>query len=124
MLKPSLSTMSHDNNTVMNDGMEILPRKISTRQASSFYKVPYRTILNVTTALESTLEQWVTPLVKNKNQQQIYRWSESIFYFCWVEEITRIGSFINQLKKEFFWSQAALRFMKNSVYQIPLYKDT
>ena len=54
--------------------MEIISRKISTRQTSSSYKVPYRKILNVTTALESTQEQRVTPLVENDNQQQIYRW--------------------------------------------------
>ena len=30
--------------------------------------------MNVTTALESTQEQRVTPLVENDNQQQIYRW--------------------------------------------------
>ena len=50
-------------------------RKISPRQASSFYKVPYRSIMNVTIALESTQEQRVTPLVENDNQQQIYRWA-------------------------------------------------
>ena len=37
-------------------------------------KVPYRSILNVTTALEYIQEQRVTPLVENDNQQQIYRW--------------------------------------------------
>ena len=30
--------------------------------------------MKVTTALESIQEQWVTPLVENYNQQQIYRW--------------------------------------------------
>ena len=54
--------------------MEIISINISTRQTSSFYKVPYRTILKFTTALESIQEQWVTPLVENDNQQQIYRW--------------------------------------------------
>ena len=29
--------------------------------------------MNVTTTLESIQEQWVTPLVENDNQQQIYR---------------------------------------------------
>ena len=74
LFKPSLSTMSYYNNTALNYAMKILLRKISTRQASSFYKVPYRKILNATTALESTQEQWVTPMVENDNQQQIYRW--------------------------------------------------
>ena len=54
--------------------MATLLRKISSCQASSFYRVPYRSIMNATTALESIQEQWVTPLVENDNQQQIYRW--------------------------------------------------
>ena len=66
--------MSYDNNTVLNYVMATLLRKISSRQASSFYKVPYRSIINVTTALESIQEQQVTPLVENDNQQQIYIW--------------------------------------------------
>ena len=36
--------------------------------------IPYRTIMNVTTELESIQEQWVPTLGKNGNQQQIYRW--------------------------------------------------
>ena len=53
-----------------------------------------------TTALESIQEQQVTPLVENDNQQQIYRWVRKIYHFRQVEDITRIGSFVNQLKKE------------------------
>ena len=30
--------------------------------------------MNITAALEYIQEQWVTPLVENDNQQQIYRW--------------------------------------------------
>ena len=60
--------MSYDNTTVLNDEMAIILRKIYTRQSSSFYKVPYRMIMNVITALESTQEQQVTPLVENDNQ--------------------------------------------------------
>ena len=60
---------------MLNAVMATLLRKISPCQASSFYKVPYRSIMNVTTALESTQEQRVTPLVENDNQQQIYRWA-------------------------------------------------
>ena len=67
--KPSLSTMIFDNTTVLNAVMAILSINISTRQASSFYKVPYRNILNVTTELESIQEQSVTTLVENDNQQ-------------------------------------------------------
>ena len=70
----SISRMRYDNNTVLNDVMENISRKISACQYSSFYKVPYRTILNVTTVLEPTQERQVTPLVENDNQQQIYRW--------------------------------------------------
>ena len=61
-------------NNVLNAVMETVLRKVSTRQASSFYKVPYRSIMNVKTVLESIQEQRVTPLVENENQQQIYRW--------------------------------------------------
>ena len=74
MLNPSLSTMRYDNNAVLNAVISTLSRKISTRQDSSFYKVPYKTIINVTTVLESIQEQRVTPMVENYNQQQIYRW--------------------------------------------------
>ena len=66
--------MSYDSNSVLNAVMTTLLGKISQRQTSSFYKVPYRSILNVTTALESIQEQRVTPLVENDNQQQIYIW--------------------------------------------------
>ena len=54
--------------------MAIILRKISTRRAYSFDKVPDRMILNVTTALESIQKQRVDPLVENDNQQHIYRW--------------------------------------------------
>ena len=74
LFKPSLSTISYDNTTFLNAVMSILSRKISTRQASSVYNVPYRKIINITTALESAQEQRVTTLVENYNQQQIYRW--------------------------------------------------
>ena len=73
LFKPSISIVSYDNTTVLNAVMEILSRNIFTRQASSFYKFPYRTILNVTASLESIQEQKVTPTVKNDNQQHIYR---------------------------------------------------
>ena len=66
--------MIYDNNSVLNSVMETLLRKIFSRQDSSFYKVPYRSIMKFTTELESIQEQWVTPLVENDNQQQIYRW--------------------------------------------------
>ena len=49
-------------------------RKISSLQASSFYKVPYRSIIKVATELESIQYQLVTPLVDNENQKQIYIW--------------------------------------------------
>ena len=65
--------MGYDNNSVLDAVMATLLRKISSRQASSFYKVPYRSIMKVTTELESIQEQRVTPLVENGNQQQIYR---------------------------------------------------
>ena len=74
LFKTSFSTMSYYNNTILNDSMSILLRKISSRQYYSFYKVPYRAILNFITSLESIQEQQVTPLVENDNQQQIYRW--------------------------------------------------
>ena len=41
---------------------------------STFYKVPYSTIMNVTTLMKYIQEQHVTPLVENHNQKQIYRW--------------------------------------------------
>ena len=65
--------MSYDNNTVLNAVMSILLRNISARHDYSFYRVTYRAIMNVKTALEFIQEQWVTPLVENENQQQIYR---------------------------------------------------
>ena len=100
LLKTSLSTMSYDNNTTLNAEIAILSINISTCQDSSFYMVPYRAIMIFTTALESIQEQQVTPLVENDNQQQIYRWVRKIYHFRQVEDITRIGSFVNQLKKE------------------------
>ena len=66
--------MRDDSNNVLNAVMATVLRKMSPRQASLFYKVPYRSILNATTALESIQEQRVTPLIENDNQQQIYRW--------------------------------------------------
>ena len=66
--------MRDDSNNVLNAVMATVLRKISPRQASSFYRVPYRSILNFTTALECIQEQRVTPLVENDNQQQICRW--------------------------------------------------
>ena len=66
--------MRDDSNNVLNAVMATVARKMSPRQASLFYKVSYRSILNVTTALESIQEQRVTPLVENENQQHIYRW--------------------------------------------------
>ena len=74
LFKTSLSVMSYNSNSEMNAVMATLLRKISPRQASSFYKVPYRSIMSVTKALESIQEQQVTPLVENDNHQQIYRW--------------------------------------------------
>ena len=52
--------------------MATILSKISIRRYYSFYKVPYRSIMNFTIELESTQEQQVTTLVKNYNQQQIY----------------------------------------------------
>ena len=66
--------MSYDSNSVLNGVMATLLRTISPRQASSFYKVPYRSIVNITRAQESIQEQRVTPQVENENQQQKYRW--------------------------------------------------
>ena len=96
LFNPSLSTLNYDNTTVLNDAMEIRSRKIYTRQCSSFYKVPYRTIMNITTALESIQEQWVTPMVENDNQQQIYRWVRKciLLPLCIV-----YYTFVNQLKE-------------------------
>ena len=74
MFKPSLSAMIYDNNTVLNAVMETVLIKISSRQVYLLYKVPYRSIIKITTAPESIQEQWVTPLVQNSNHQQIYRW--------------------------------------------------
>ena len=74
LFKPSLSAMSYDNNIFLNDVMATVLRNISSRQVSLLYKVPYRSIMNFTTALEYIQEQRVTPLVENRNQQQIYRW--------------------------------------------------
>ena len=54
--------------------MATVERNMSPCQDYLFYKVPYRSILNVTSALESIQEQQVTFLVENDNQQQIYRW--------------------------------------------------
>ena len=74
MFKPSLSAMSYDNNSVLNAVMATVLRKISSGKVSLLYKVPYRSIMKVRTALEYIQEQRVTPLVENGNQKQIYRW--------------------------------------------------
>ena len=74
MFKPSLSAMNYDNNTLLNAVMETLLRKISACQVTLLYKVPYRSILKVTTALEYIQEQRFNPLVENGSQQQKYRW--------------------------------------------------
>ena len=74
LFNPGLSAMSYDNNTVLNAVMSTLLRKISSYQASLFYKFPYRSITKVKKALESIQEQRVTPPVENGNQQHIYRW--------------------------------------------------
>ena len=65
--------MSYDSNSIHNAVMATLLINISSRQVSLLYKVLYRSIMKVTTALEYIQEQRVTPLVENVNQQQIYR---------------------------------------------------
>ena len=87
--------------------METVLRKISSRQVYFLYKVKYRSIMKVTTELEYTQEQRVTPLFENINKQQIYIWVRKHLYFCRVEDMTQIGSFVNQLKKQSSWIQAA-----------------
>ena len=69
LFKPRLSTVIHDNNTVPIAVMETISSKISTLQASSFYKSPYRKIINEKTSLESIQKQSVTPLVENESRQ-------------------------------------------------------
>ena len=113
----------------MNAVMDTVARKMSPRQASSFYKVPYRSIMNVTTALESIQEQRVTPLVENDNQQQIYRWVRKFlllpsvrghytdWYLCQsVEEIILLNSSCAAIQDNFSVPKTSLQRYLNILF--------
>ena len=124
LFKPRLSTMSYDKNTVLNSVMETISINICTIQAHSFYKVPYRKIMNVTTALESIQEQRVTPLVENDNQQQIYRWFRNYILLPSDRGHYTDWKLCKSVEGKTSWSQDAPRCMMNLVCQRQLYKGT
>ena len=109
--------------------MTNLLRKISSLQASLFYKVPYRSIMNNTTTLESIQEQRVTPLVENGNQKQIYRWVRkhllvtsgrghyTDWYLCQsVEEIILLKSSCAAIQEKFGVPKTSLKMYPNLIF--------
>ena len=130
--KTSISVMRDDSNNVLNAVMATVARNMSPRQASSFYKVPYMPIMNVTTALESIQEQQVTPLVENGNQKQIYRWvrknlslpSGRLHYTDWelcqsVEERILLKSSCGIIQENFGVPKTSLQRYLNVIF-LPL----